>query len=446
MPAIPTQLRTRRGSIYLHVLASSLLVDDPGPGLPDGGPHPDAFGPSGPRLRPGKEPAPLSAVELGLLQVRQDPNLEEHPAQRRLAPGQAAGRRPLHAARASIPATTCWSDSEYEPLVLTGTGTQGLARHKTQVTLVPVIKPLEALNTCIHGSGLIHVKSGKQITAVGAPLSTNGQLDNDGTLDGNAQAQSINDQGTITGTLTVPAPAKPMPAASVITTYATKATTIPYVATIDKAVLTPGCNPWGSTDPNGLYVLDTGGKDLIIKNTRIHGTLVIKAVGKTVTLDDAMFCRSYRSNFPVLLVEGNLTIKCTSADLTLSESANGKNYNPLGAPYEGAWDEDTTDTYPNEIRGLIHVKGTLSLQQIRANRRHDSLRGHGLWRGDEYRRSRSRPVCLPARRLHLRRGHDDLAEQLETGGRLRRGLRGRIFRQDRASPKMVHPGSTRRPY
>jgi hypothetical protein len=35
----------------------------------------------------------------------------------------------------------------------------------------------------------------------------------------------------------------------------------------------------------------------------------------------------------------------------------------VGAPYEGVWDEDLDDVYPNEIRGLIHVMGTLTLQQ-----------------------------------------------------------------------------------
>jgi hypothetical protein len=303
-----------------------------------------------------------SAIQVGLWCVKQDATW------RTTRPnGIWLQDKPLGAGRFTLegvdPTDSVLSDSQYEPLVLTATGTKGSARHKTQLTLVPVIKPMEALSTCLHGSALISVSSGELVTLVGAPLSTNGQLTNNGTIDGSAQANAITGSGTITGTSTPAAPAKPMPATSVITDYASKATTVAYTGTIDKAVLAPGCNPWGSTDPNGLYVLDTGGNALTIKNTRIYGTLVINAPNKTVTLDDAMFCQSYNSRFPVLLVNGNLVIKCTSATTTLSESTNAKNYNPTGAPYEGVTDTDTSDTYPNEIRGLIHVNGTLTLQQ-----------------------------------------------------------------------------------
>jgi hypothetical protein len=103
------------------------------------------------------------------------------------------------------------NDSAYEPLVLTGTGTRGSASHTVQVTLVPNIKPLAALNTCLCASGLVKINSGKRITALGACLSTNGQLDNDSVIDGSAEAQSIDHTGTVTGTLTVPGALRPMP-------------------------------------------------------------------------------------------------------------------------------------------------------------------------------------------------------------------------------------------
>jgi hypothetical protein len=353
--------RACRGSICLHVLASSLLVTILGLG-------------SLLAVRLQMRSARLSrdvaearvcaasAIQVGLWCVKQDASW------RTTRPnGVWLQDKPLGAGRFTLegvdPTDSVLSDSQYEPIILTGTGTKGAARHKMQLTLVPVIKPLEALSTCLHGSTLITVSSGKLITLVGAPLSTNGQLANNGTIDGSAQANVITGAGTITGTSTPAAPAKPMPDTSVITNYASKATTIAYSGDIDKAVLAPGCNPWGSTDPNGLYVLNTGGSAITIKNTRIYGTLVINAPNKTVTLDGAMFCQNYNSQFPVLLVNGNLVIKCTSASTTLSESTNSKNYNPTGAPYEGVTDTDTSDTYPNEIRGLIHVNGSVTLQQ-----------------------------------------------------------------------------------
>jgi hypothetical protein len=48
---------------------------------------------------------------------------------------------------------------------------------------------------------------------------------------------------------------------------------------------------------------------------------------------------------------------------TLSEAAEGTNFNPSGVPYLGGTDSDTSDSYPSEIDGLVHVKGTLVMDQ-----------------------------------------------------------------------------------
>jgi hypothetical protein len=360
MPANRPDRRTCHGIIYLHVLVTSLLVAVLGLGsllavrlqvrsaLLD-------------RESAQARSCAASAVEIGLLRIKQDANW------RTVWPnGVWLQDKSLGGGRFTLegidPVDGVLSDSLCEPLVLTGIGARGAARHKMQVTLTPVVKPLAALGTCLHASGRITVNGSRRITVVGAPLSTNGQLASSGTIDGSAEVGSVYTAGTITGTLTVPAANKPMPAASLIAAYAAKATKVACSGTIDKVVLGPGCNPWGSTDPNGLYVLDTGGTAVTIKNTRIYGTLIVKASGQSVILDGAMFCQNYNSQFPVLLVDGNLTIKCTSATTTLSEASNAKNYNPTGAPYGGVCDADTSDTYPNEIRGLIHVSGSLVLQ------------------------------------------------------------------------------------
>jgi hypothetical protein len=304
----------------------------------------------------------VSALELSLMHV------EQNPAWRTAWPnGTWMANQPLGGGALTLQGTDPedgdLADSPYDALILTGIGVKGVTRHKTQVVLVPVIQPLEALNTCLHGSNLIQIKSGKRLTTIGAPVSTNGQFDNDGTVDGNVEAASVNHVGTVTGTLSVSVPSKQLPASSVMSSYAHKATSVPYNATIDKAVLAPGCNPWGATDPNGLYIINTAGGDLVIKNSRIYGTLIVELGSGTLTLDGAILLHNYRSNFPVLIVEGNVVIKCTSADTMLSESTADTNFNPVGAPYEGVWDSDSTDSYPNEIRGLVHIVGSLKLQQ-----------------------------------------------------------------------------------
>jgi hypothetical protein len=352
------------GSVYLYVLASSLLVTILGLGSL-----------AAVRLqmrstRLARDSAEaracaVSALELGLRQVKQNPNW------RTAWPnGTWLDNKELGAGRFTLqgtdPSDGVLSDSAYDPLVLTGIGTRGIARHKAQVALVPIIKPLAALSTCLRASGQVQVPLAQQrIIAIGAPLSTNGPIVNYGAVDGDVQAQSISPSGcSISGSRTVPGPSMPMPDAAVFTDYVSKATSVPYATMIQKVVLAPGCNPLGSTDPNGFYVINTGGRDLTIRNSRVYGTLIIRAAGHTVTVDDAMFMQNYRSDAPVLLVEGNLIIKLDSLAGPLSEGGSvNTNFNPVGAPYNGSTDSDKADQYPNEIRGLVHVKGTLTLQQ-----------------------------------------------------------------------------------
>jgi len=301
-----------------------------------------------------------SAVELGLLYV-QDPNWRDTRSNGTWVSNQALGSGSF-TLEGIDPTDGVLANSQYNPLVLTGLGTKGIACHKTQVTLVPVVEALEALNTCLHASGNIFVNAGKQITVVNAPISTNVNLDNLGTIDGNAAAASVTGGGTITGSLTVPAENKPTPYSHVIPDYISKATTIPFTGTINKQILTSTYNPWGPTNADGVYFIDAG-NDMTIKNTRIHGTLIVRTNGKKLTLDNAVFMQNYRSDYPALIVEGDLVAKYESAVFTLSEATLSTNYNPAGAPYEGIWDDDMVDEYPNKIQGLIHVKGSLTLQQ-----------------------------------------------------------------------------------
>jgi cytoskeletal protein CcmA (bactofilin family) len=299
-------------------------------------------------------------VELGLLFVAQDTNWRKTRTN-----GVWLSNKSLGGGSFTLegvdPKDGDLADSEYDSTLLTGTGVNGQARHKTQLTLVPVIKPLEALRTCLHASGQINIMYGKRITVIGGAISTNGVLYNDGTIDGDAQAASILGNGNITGVPTVPAQAKQMPNTQVISDYISKATPLSVSGTIERAVLTPTRNPWGPENPDGIYYINTT-NNLTIRNCRIQGTLIVRLVsGKKLVLDNAVFLHSYRSYYPVLIVEGDTEIKIRSCEYSLSEAANYTNYNPSSAPYQGQSDYDWEDEYPNEIQGLVYVKGSLKL-------------------------------------------------------------------------------------
>ncbi|UCD48765.1 MAG: hypothetical protein JSW27_14670, partial [Phycisphaerales bacterium] len=126
------------GSIYLHVLGASLLVTIIG-----------LAALSAVRLQTRAtqwagdaaeaRACAVSAVELGLLHVAQDPNWRTTWPHGAWLTDKILGSG-LFALEGMDPRDGDLTDSEYEPLILTGTGSKGIARHRTQVTLVPVLR------------------------------------------------------------------------------------------------------------------------------------------------------------------------------------------------------------------------------------------------------------------------------------------------------------------
>jgi hypothetical protein len=245
-----------------------------------------------------------------------------------------------------------FANRPYDPLVLTCTGRKGNAVHIATVTLNAQGTPIAALAMAAHTAGQLRLNSGTT-TATGAPISTNGNLRLDGNLTGSAQCSTRSGSGSATGGVTLLAPNKPMPPAGIFAMYQGLATTIAPGTTMSNKVLAPGVNTvGGSVNSDGVYYISTGGVGLTISNCRINGTLVINASGATVTISGTNFMSPARPDYPVLIVNGQLTIQTTGAPL--SEATQGTNFNPSGAPYQGVTDTDTSDSYPGEIQGLVH--------------------------------------------------------------------------------------------
>jgi len=305
----------------------------------------------------------LAAIEIGRLRIKDDSNWRNTFSSGVWEAGVPIGSG-TYTLEGVDPNDNVLNNGDTHSLVLIGTGVQGLARQKVEVTLVAYEAPLEVLATCVHTDMELRIKSADLLTATGAPASANGNFDNRGTLDGSIEALSQSGAGTVTGTVTIPAPTKVMPDAGVLAMYMGMATEIPYSGDFDKHVLTPAVNTYGGgLDPDGFYYLNTGGLDLVIKATRIHGTLIVDTAGGKVKVDDAAFLHNYRADYPVLIVKGMLDLTLDSGDYGLDESTWVTNFNPSGAPYGGAADGDQLDTYPNEIRGLVHATLTLTLTQ-----------------------------------------------------------------------------------
>jgi hypothetical protein len=223
---------------------------------------------------------------------------------------------------------------------------------------------MDFLKTAVHTAGQFRIFAGGSLLASGAPASTNGNatIDSGTTLTGDLQCQTKAGTGTVTGTTTLLAPSKAMPDSGVVAMYKALGTVISTGGTMSSLVLTPTYSTFGTPNADGVYVINTT-NSITIKGIRLEGTLVISCPGQTVTIDQAVFMHNYRSDYPTLIVDGNLTLQITSAT-ALSETTWSTNFNPSGAPYPyvgGTTNTTQTDTYPNEIQGLVHCRGVFTV-------------------------------------------------------------------------------------
>jgi hypothetical protein len=129
--------------------------------------------------------------------------------------------------------------------------------------------------------------------------------------------------------------------------------------TIDRVLLSPASNPYGSTNSQGIYVIDTQGQTLHIRDSRIQATLVVISPANATEVEAAINWAPPAGNYPALLVQGDLKMEWSGGN-PLVESTAGVNFNPTGTPYETVADADTADSYPGIIKGLVYCSGNLT--------------------------------------------------------------------------------------
>jgi Carbohydrate binding domain len=124
---------------------------------------------------------------------------------------------------------------------------------------------------------------------------------------------------------------------------------------IERRLISPTANPFGATNPKGIYIINCGGKDVILARSRIVGTLVIVDPGGNTMIQDSMSMEAAVYNFPALLSDNKIKISLSSVGL--SEAGTGINLNPPGTPFPfigGTSNETLTESYPSRITGLVY--------------------------------------------------------------------------------------------
>lgn len=296
-----------------------------------------------------------SAVELGAQLVRSDPLWRVTRTN-----GIWVNEQPIGDGRFTLegidPIDGDLANRLTDPLVLRATAWRGRARQIVEARLDASGKPLDVLETALYVPGELRVRSGSVMSASGAPIVSGSTLRNDGAISGDAECMVWNSTGTISGSVTMLVPPRSLPDSNVISMYVDLGVEIAPPAAIDRRLLAPRVNPWGAGSSDGVYVIKSS-EDITIRDSRIHGTLVIIAPGRRVTIAGSVLMHPARSDYPTLIVVGDLVLEYSDADL--SEASLGVNFNPNDAPYEGVSNSSTVDSFSSEIRGLVHVRGTL---------------------------------------------------------------------------------------
>lgn len=262
-------------------------------------------------------------------------------------------------------------DDDSDTVRIYGIGRQGSATSVQSVLLYPTETPLSCTEAAFHCAGNV-------TTVIYTDWTTDDKISSNGDVNASATGSSITGNasaagtvtGNVSGTKTSGAGVRRMPGSSVFDFYKARGTWVDINALplsngkrmIEKQIVSPSTSPWGVTNSAGIYIIDCGGQNLEIRNSRILGTLVILNPGTSCLTSYAVHWDTVVANLPALLVAGNFAI-CHSAS-NLKEAELSTNFNPTAVPFEGNSDTDQTDEYLSEINGLVYSSGKLTVAAL----------------------------------------------------------------------------------
>jgi hypothetical protein len=311
-----------------------------------------------------------SAIEMGFHWIESDPAWRDNRPN-----GVWAADRPIGDGTFTLEGTDPdglpLNNSEYDPLVLTGTGVKGGARYKLQVRLLPQGGALTCLEVSLHANNDLIFETatvnGNQIISANNTVTATGS-----NIYVDVEAVNAISGGSYWGTQTPGITPRTMPdPATVFDDYIANGTPINYsdlptpngYGEIVDVVISPNSNPYGTqqTNAQGIYVISCMGSNIGIERCRIVGTLVLLNAGASSAIMGEVNWQPAVSNYPALLVGGSLRVQMNGSGL-LQESVAGVNYNPPGTPYLGSSDLDINDSYPSVIKGLAYISGDVLMQ------------------------------------------------------------------------------------
>jgi hypothetical protein len=235
------------------------------------------------------------------------------------------------------------------------TTVNGVHRTLTVETEQP---PLDSLRFAITAGQSI-IMTNKSV--INGDVASNANIDNSDAstfINGNVEVvTSINLTENISGSITTGIEPKTFPySPSLLEYYASQATPIMYQDTLQEILLSPSTNPFGTTNPYGLYMINCGGNQITIRDCRIVGTLILINPSSDSLIKDGINMQPARADYPALIIEGDMNI-LPSKDL--NEADSNIDFSLPGESGIGS----ITNTYPSLIQGAIYCNGNLILDQ-----------------------------------------------------------------------------------
>ena len=272
-----------------------------------------------------------------------------------------------------------------EPIVVRAKSQSGPARYGLHATLVPSGVPFDTLDTGLYAGGNITVSSiatvnsDKVIGAAGEVSATSA------TINAPVEAAQTIEGTTYTGALSPLSPARCLPDASLIDHYIALGERIDFSSLpvfglgrgLQNVLLSPSSNPYGSTNPYGIYVIEPGVGRLTVSNVRVVGTLIIlDSASDRVIIGGGVLMQPAFDWMPSLLVRGDASFMGTNTGP--SESVANANFNPTHTPFNFEHDDDRVDTFPGRIEGVSYVSGVAVFALPRQNIRGTMIVGNDV--------------------------------------------------------------------
>lgn len=264
-------------------------------------------------------------------------------------------------AMAEDPADGDLMDDYDDSVRLTVRATQGEARRMLRALLSPNLKPHASMEYGLCVLGNMTGTAGSLVTTgrtyVGGTLSAPGTVLPVGATNGYVIGLSMSAPAAFGAVTAASSPATLPKPTDIVSGLAVMATRLTTTSSISGVLLSKSSNPLGGgLSAAGLYVIGTGTENIMIENCRINACLIIEAsrltIGAGVVIDPP-------AGLPALVVIGDARAEGDGA--RLSEASAGRNFNPLGSPFEGVSDIDQLDSYSAEIEGLVYVSGSFAV-------------------------------------------------------------------------------------